>query len=463
MLELFKSMMKEEWRIHSSMFGGLMFGMFPVLLTAITFFFSLMLPILSILIPARQVLTLLQYMFIMFGLSVGSFGLFGREIMNRRFGSASLVAYSSRSLPVSEGKILANFFVKDVVYYFFLWIVPFALGFAIASPFLSVNFVYSLSFLLIITLSFLIGLSVSFFLSTVYAHSLKLLLAFMALTTVSALSIAMFFGLNLSMLMFSYIPTISEISLSILMIVVLSSLSLKFPKIDYPQKKKLYKNSLKRLSKTLGFSDALFVSKDFLDFNRSEGGLGKIILSFLVPLGMIWLLIYVFIKFVPILNLLIVFSIFLGTIATSFYNWFTEYDSFNFYAFLPIKVSEVIKGKVKSFVLINLVSVAVLAAVALLIGQTQYFVPAFCSFIAIASYTLSITIYLAGLNSNILLYNAKIFSKYILYISPMLLALLFLSIVSPSYLIFSIVLLPFSYMILKASLGKWNKEQQSLF
>jgi hypothetical protein len=463
MLELFKSMVKEEWRIHSSMFGGLMFAMFPVLLTVITFLFSLMLPILNMLIPVRQVLTILQYVFVLFGLSVGSFGLFGREVMNRRFGSASLVAYSSRSLPVSERRILTNFFVKDIIYYFFLWIAPFALGFAVASLFLSISFVYSLSLLLILTLSFLIGLSVSFFLSTIYAHSLKILLAFLAFSAMIALSAALVSNQALSSLIFSYVPTANQILFSVLAIAVLSSISLSFPKIDYPQRKKLYKNSLKSVSESLRFKNSIFVSKDFLDFNRSEGGVGKIILSFLVPLMMIWFLIYIFIKFVPVLNPLIIFSIFLGTISTSFYNWFTEYDSFNFYAFLPIRVSEIIRGKVKSFVLINLVSLAVLIIVSVLIGQLEYFVPSLFSFIAISSYALSITIYLAGLGSNILLYNAKIFSQYLLYISPMLLAMIFLSIVGPFYLIFSIILVPLSYEIIKAGYQKWDKRGQPTF
>jgi hypothetical protein len=275
--------------------------------------------------------------------------------------------------------------------------------------------------------------------------------------------VALFLNLGPDSLTFSYIPTINQVLLSVLFIAALSSTSLLFPKIDYPQRKRLYKNSLKRLSEMLKIEDSIFVSKDFLDFNRSEGGVGKIILSFLLPLGMIWVLINIFIKFVPVLNLLIVFSIFLGTISTSFYNWFTQYDSFNFYAFLPIKVSKIIRGKVKSFVLINLVSLAVLVFVAVWIGQLEYFVPALFSFVSISSYVLSITIYLTGLTPNILLYNAKIFSQYLLYISPMLLAMIFLSIVGPLYLIFSIILVPLSYKVIRASYEKWDKLGQPTF
>jgi hypothetical protein len=187
MLEILRSMIKEEWRIHSSLFGSLMFALFPVMLMIISFLGSLVLPIFQLIIPMRQILTILQYLFILFGLSIGSFGMFGREIMNRRFGQASLLAYSSRSLPLSERKIFVNFVIKDIIYYFMLWILPFALGFALASPFLSISLVYSASLLLILTFSFLIGMSVVFFLSTVYVHSVKALIGLLVLILIAGL------------------------------------------------------------------------------------------------------------------------------------------------------------------------------------------------------------------------------------------------------------------------------------
>ena len=74
-------------------------------------------------------------MYLMLGLMVGGFGMLGNEVMNRRFGQASLLAYSARSLPLSERYIFANFVVKDTVYYFFLWVFPFGFGYVLASPF----------------------------------------------------------------------------------------------------------------------------------------------------------------------------------------------------------------------------------------------------------------------------------------------------------------------------------------
>lgn len=459
MLELFKNMMKEEWRIHSSIFGSFMFALFPIMLAIFAFIGSLMLPILSVIIPLNQLWLILQYTFLLFGISVGSFGLFGREVMNRRFGRASLLAYSSRSLPVSEKNIFLNFLVKDLIYYFVLWILPFVVGFAIASPLLSISLIYSLSLLLTATLSFLMGLSIVFLLSTIYAHSSKVLVGLLVLIGVVAAFTMNY--LNFSLLIFSFLPSAAQIIASLIVIIVPTSLALVFLKVDYPQKKKSYKNYLDRISRFLSFSKlSTLMSKDFLDFNRSEGGVGKIIFSFILPLAIIWLIIFTFLRFIPVLNLFIVFSIFLGILSTSFYNWFTEFDSFTSYSFLPVEVSTLIRSKINSYVLINLIPLAVLIIFSFWIGQTSYFLPALFSFIAVSSYTLSITIFLTGLNPHILLYNAKIFTEYIILISPVLIALIFLSMLNPFYLIVSLLLVPISYSVIKKGYEKWDKIEQ---
>ena len=45
MFELFTSMVKEEWRVHSTMFGSLSFALFPVLIFGIAFMGSFLIPL----------------------------------------------------------------------------------------------------------------------------------------------------------------------------------------------------------------------------------------------------------------------------------------------------------------------------------------------------------------------------------------------------------------------------------
>src|SRR3989338_3719378 len=121
MFEILMSMIKEEWRIHSTIFSGMKFFLFPFVISLFVFLVSLLFSIFSSIITFNQIALLIHYLFVLFGLSVGAFGLLGREIMNRRFEQASIIAYSSRTLPLSEKRILLNFFIKDIIYYFLLW------------------------------------------------------------------------------------------------------------------------------------------------------------------------------------------------------------------------------------------------------------------------------------------------------------------------------------------------------
>src|SRR5512137_45575 len=171
MPELFWNMMKEEWRVHSTMFGSLSFALFPVMIFGIAFMGSFLLPLMRSSFPSNNLALMIHASYLMLGIMVGGFGLLGNEVMNRRFGQASLLAYSARSLPLSEKFIFANFVIKDTVYYFFLWVLPFGLGYILASPWTGVPLAGALLLLLTLALSFLFGLCGIFFLSAVYARS----------------------------------------------------------------------------------------------------------------------------------------------------------------------------------------------------------------------------------------------------------------------------------------------------
>lgn len=455
-LNILWNMIKEEWRIHAVLSGGFMFAFFPLLITVFVFAGLMFLPYIRIVFPTEQLAILVHYLFLLVGLSVGAFGLLGKEVMNRRFGQASLIAYSSRSLPVSERNIFINFFVKDIIYYFILWIVPFVLGFAFAAPLLAISIAYAPLILITLTLSFLIGLSASFLLSTIYAHSGRVLFALLALAGLLAVNCPITW-LLLPSLSFFFAPSYSQMILCIALIAIPSLLSMIFLKIDYPEKKRRFSNSLNALMKIIPFRGySQFISKDLLDLHRSQGGPGKIIFSFLIPLAIIWPMLMIFFKFVPIANPLIIFSVLLGAISSTIYNWLTEFDLFTSYSFLPVKSSTLIKGKVRCYAVINTLSFAILAMAAVLSGHNAYFLPSLSAFIAVSSYTLSITVYLTGLHPNILLYNAKIFLAYVASISPVLLAMIFVSVINPAYLTAGLAVLPFCYYLIGQSYKKWD-------
>lgn len=471
MFEIFKSMLKEEWRMHSNLFGNTGFSLFPGFIFLFTFFVSLVLPVFSEIFTYAQIALGMHYLFLLLGGMVGAFGLMGREFMNRRFGQASLIAYSSRTLPVSERLIFANFLVKDIVYYFVFYVLPFIAGFALAAALIPAgNFHFPVTlFLLLLTLSlsFMIGLSLVFFLSTIYAHSGKLL----TLVLLAGCIFMLFISGNLDSgifyilpsLSFFLLPSKSQFLLSSGLIILPSALSILFLKVDFPQAKKSFPNSFSRLCEKFGsYRYAAFVAKDFLDLKRSEGGLGKLIFSFLLPAALIWLLLSALGKVLPALNILVLFSLVLGVLSSSMYNWLTEYDIFASYAFFPLKVSDMIRNKLNSYLFLNLAPLILLIPLTLK-RDPAVLLPALLLFLSISLYMVSILIYLTGLSPSINLYNGRTFAVYTLSVMPLLLVNIILSMFGPYYVLVNFLLVPLSLYLLGQSFRKWDRIESPRF
>jgi hypothetical protein len=465
MFEIFKNMIKEEWRMHSNMFGNGGFALFPVFIFLFTFFVSLVLPIFREILTDAQIALGIHYFFLLVGGMVGAFGLMGREFMNRRFGQASLIAYSSRTLPVSQRLIFANFLVKDIVYYFVLYVLPFIAGFALAAEFVPAgNFHLPgvlLTLLLSLSLSFMIGLSLVFLLSTIYAHSGKLLISGLLAAFIFLLFISGSLGSNvfysLPSLSFFLNPSENHLLISLALIIVPSALSLIFLKVDFPQAKKSFPNSFSRLCGYLGsYRYAAFISKDSLDLKRSEGGLGKVIFSFLLPMVLIWMLLSALGEVIPALNILALFSLVLGVLSSSMYNWLTEYDIFSSYAFLPLRVSDMIKSKLNSYLLLNLVPFVLLSLLALK-REPAALLQSLLLFVSISFYMVSILAYLTGLAPSINLYNGKTFAIYALSVVPLLLINIILSMFGPYYVLVDLMLIPLAFFLLGKSFKKWDR------
>ena len=460
--QLFTAMIKEEWRMHTSLFANNLFSIFPLVIGIATGIACLILPLLQTVLTLAQLFQYTHYLFLFFGVSIGAFGLFGKEIMNRRFGQASLIAYSSRSLPVSEQTIFLAFFLKDIVYYLFLWIVPMYAGFLIASPFIGLPLLSSLSACGTLTLSFLLGLSLIFLLSTIYAHSSKLLIIVLIslLALYGLLRFVTPLHLNIALMPYTlyYDFTLEALGILLTLIILPSLLSIYFVKIDYPEKKKYYGNHVSRLTKRFAFSAySFYIAKDFIDLQRSEGGLGKIIFSFLLPVGLTYLFLQLFVELIPTIKVLMIFSVFLGIVSTSIYNMLTAFDAFSPYQFLPVRMSTILKSKITSYLIINLCSVVILTIAAITMNQLLYFLPAFLMFFSITLFTLAITVFFTGLSPNILIYNSKIFLPYMASLAPLLFVFTFLSILNPWSMLASPLVLPVAFLLLKKSYTKWDR------
>lgn len=464
MLELFLGMMKEEWRVHATIFGGLSFALYPVLICAIAFMGSFLLPLIRPLLPFGDLALLTHALFLLLGLMIGAFGLLMNEVMERRFGEASTLAYAARTLPVPEWRLFATFVAKDTVYYFALWVLPFVLGFAAASPFLGVPLAVPALLMLTLSLSFLTGLAAAFFLSTVYTRSKRLFAAVCALLLLAA-GAAHLAGLTLFLppalfRSFSWWTLLAACAL----VLAPTALAVALVRPGSAARAKRHADLLTPLSGRLAlFPHPALAAKDCIDLVRSGSAVGQTLFSFLLPLGVIWFFLSLLGPFLPASGILLLFAALTGVIASTIYVWLTMFETFGPYACLPLGVADVLKSKICSFAVLQLIPAAFIAAVTLLAGEAAYLLPALVLCLAVSFYGLAVTVYLTGLSPNVLLYDPRVLVFYLSAIGLPLGALIALSFMDPWYAMASLVLPAAGWWIVQRGFVKWDGREVTGF
>jgi len=460
MLELFVAMMKEEWRVHSTMFGSLSFALYPVLIFAIAFMGSFLLPLIRPLLPFGDLALLTHALFLLLGLMIGAFGLLMNEVMERRFGQSSTLAYAARTLPLSERFIFATFVAKDTLYYFVLWVLPFVLGFAVASPFVGVSLAVPALLTLTLSLSFLTGLAAAFFLSMVYARSRRLFAAVFVLLAAAA-GAAHLAGLTL------FLPPALFRSFSwgtllaaCILVAVPAALSIALTRPEPAARAKRHADLLTPLTGRLSlFPHPALAAKDCIDLLRSGSAVGQTLFSFLLPLGVIWFFLSLLGPFLPASGILLLFAALTGVIASTMYVWLTMFDTFGPYACLPLGVADVLKSKICVFAVLQIIPAAFIAAVALLAGEAVYLLPALVLCLSVSFYGLAVTVHLTGLSPNVLLYDPKVLVLYLLVVGVPLVAFIALSFANPWYAMASLVLPAAGWLIGQRGIVKWDGKE----
>ncbi len=481
MLKILKAMFLEEWRIHAIMFGNRSFSFFPLVMVVLAFTGSIFLPLYLELLTRFHLAFSIHVIFLFFGLSVGGFGMFGQEALNRRLGDISLVAYASRTLPVSERRLFANFVVKDTVMYLLFIVVPFYAAYLPARILLGLSLGGVALLYATVGLSFMFGLSVSFLLSTAYVRFGKSILSLLMVAVfsytlhdpdwMSVEGLVVFFP----PLQYFLTQNPTYLLLSAALTLILSLLALCFFRSEYRLSISRYQNQHKWLTRKLGWSRyAPFLAKDLLDLHRSEGGLAKIAVSYVFPLSMMAILVSFFTNFLPVedYHFMLIMVIMIGVVSTSLYNWLSEFDFPELYLFLPLPASYIIKSKL----ILHAGTTFAVGSISLL-SVFLYLNPPLWSLgvgyllaFVIASYCVAVMVYLTGLHPNTMMYSAKVLVWFLaLLLPPLVIPIIgfmsgFLT-ETPSILIsltYTILLTPVAYLLLDKSYVKWDL-QENLF
>lgn len=465
---LFVNMIKEEWRVHSTMFGSLNFALFPVMILGIGFMGTFLIPLIQKTMPISDLVILIHANYLMLGLMVGAFGLLGNEVMNRRFGQASLLAYSARSLPLTPRYIFTIFVLKDTLYYFFLWIFPLGAGFLIGSFFTGIALTIPLHLLMTLTFSFLTGMSLVFFLSTLYERSARMLGYLLVFAGIICAALIFLSGKNPAslfppLLLFQrFTPEFILVSCFTILVPFIAALILYSP--DTQHAAKVYGNVMKSLLKRLqGFPYPSLAAKDMIDLWRSGSVIGQTIFSFIVPLVIIWFFLSLLDEYVSILQLLFTFAMITGIIASTMYTWLTMFDSFSVYALLPIDVPVVIASKITTFSFLQIIPVIFISVICILFGEIFYLLPVLALTISISYYVLAVMIWLTGLSPSVLVYNAKVMVIYFVLIGIVLSVFSSLTMTNPWFGVGAVILFIPAYVFIRHGFRKWDRVEQGVF
>ncbi len=468
MFKLFTNMMKEEWRVHSTMFGSLSFALFPVMIFGIAFMGSFLLPLFRTVVPPGYLAIIIHAMFLLLGIMVGGFGLLGMEVMNRRFGQASLLSYSARSLPISEQEIFCTFVVKDTVYYLILWVLPVVAGFALASPFIAVPHSLPLLLLLTLTLAFLTGLALIFLLSTVYSRSKRVLGVLLIIMVIGWAALSLYTGIGPAALFpplqLFYAFSWATLLAGCAVVIIPSAIAVLLFTSEGADATRRFKNTLVPLTKKLSFFPyPPLAAKDLIDLLRSGSFIGQTLFSFLIPLGLLWFLLSVLARFLPSGDILLLFAILTGVISSTMYTWLTTFDSFSSYACLPVSIPTLLTSKMCSFAVLQLIPAALIVFVSFASGGVVYLAPALVLCLAVSSYALAVTVRLTGLSPSVLVYDARVLLLYLIAVGVPIFFLIALAFINPFYVFASVLLLLPGWLLVKQSYRKWEAWDQPGF
>lgn len=468
MRKLFWMMMKEEWRLHSTMFGNLSFALFPIMIGGIAFMGSFLLPFIRKTLPPGNIALILHSNYLLLGFMVGAFGLLGNEAMNRRFGQASLIAYAARTLPVSDRMIFTTFVLKDLLYYFVLWVFPFSLGFLFASPFISVPLDLPILLSLTLTISFLSGLSLVFFLSSLYSRSHTGLLIIIGILILGLLGYSIMSGENPAKL-FPPIILFQEFSLWLLAenligIGIFSTIGILLFTPETIGTSRQYKDQIISLSRLLSrFPEPALSAKDLIDLYRSGSAIGQTLFSFLIPLLVIWFFLSLTSDYLPQRNVLFLYAMTTGIIASTMYTWLTAFDSYVTYACLPVRVKTVIFSKIASFSVLQVIPVIYLAIICMISGQIVYTIPVIILALSTSYFTLGVTIWLAGLSPNVLVYDVKVMARYFFLIGIVTMIFSSIAFANPWASLSSVILAVPAWYLIQIGCKKWEMHEQPTY
>lgn len=421
MLELLKLMLREEYRFHTAYTNRLVFFFFPMFVLVSAFVVGISLREMTAEYTTRELLMSLHAMLMVYGISSGALAFLGREVAEQKFGTVSFLTQSTTALPLSFKKVFMTLYVREIVFYILLSIVPLTLGLLISVPFSGLAPLSIIALFGTMLIAFMLGISFSFFMASVYMRSFRAfvvlcvsVLALAAGTLAFTRDIALFIpalGLHTAPYFAAIITLIISFSIASLLLAKRES------RARAEHHTSIYPRTVARFEFT---SYAPFLAKEFIDLKRSNT-LSKMFFSFLFPLIFITGLSWFIERKVALGFNTISYAVFIGFFSLVIYSWLNNIDSPEFLDALPVKLPQLIRTRALTHMMITAtLSPAFVVAVGLLNREPHLIPAALGVMFVVALYSVLAIAYLTGVRMNTYLFDIKVFAQFgIISLLPM--------------------------------------------
>lgn len=184
---------------------------------------------------------------------------------------------------------------------------------------------------------------------------------------------------------------------------------------------------------TVSYSKLDFMSpiadKSVLDVFRSSGGFFKIVFSLGILTGFYWVMVFYFpVTSIFLNNPLLSYSVMMGMLNLSVYNWLNRFDSLQDYGYLPVDIFSVVNSKEQAYLATAVPLSVILVLVSSIFHQGMIYL-ALLTAVSTTVYNLSVAVLVTGLKPNEKLFQADVFLKYLFGVGIVIIPLLYMSII----------------------------------
>jgi hypothetical protein len=421
-------MLKEEYRMHVSYSSRSIFLAIPFFVAAVSFFLGLTLRTLEQNVSLAELLALANMGIFLYGLSVGAFGFLGRTYIERRHGTVNFLIAVPTFLPISFRRAFLGTYLRDVIFYLALILIPAFVGLLLATPLAGFSFISVGSVFIPILLSFLFGISLSFAISVIFTRNLMVFLIMVAAFILVIIGHAFgLYGMDLVLpsyglqfvlppFTFNAIAALTYTILCVSLVLLFLDIAVLFVRESYENARSSYEDILPsifpRFSFTRGYQS--LISKEFVDLIRS-GTIWKMTFSFVAPLVFLSLTTWYVNNGlgIPVGFNTVFYAAMVGFFGVIFYSWLTNVDMVDYYETLPVTVPELIRTKLITYFLLTYgISTAFVLAIALVNDELGILWLALPVLFIMSTYMVIATAYLTGISPQSFLFNPQILIKF---------------------------------------------------